>query len=245
MMRSLVAAGFVLGMVASTSQAAPFSGSVTFTLGTLAPIVSSGSGTGTSCGACASITIQPDGWGTTATLVTLAPTAAAPLTALQGAISNPACNFGGMGGPGGGVGGACGLGGTVNALVANAPFLVVPLSGIGQNGRVAFGPYISYIDAQSWTTGTATATVNGVPVVTDNGAPEPNTMGYDNRDGSGVGTVKLVAPAGLMSVLGGNFPLYVTMTLTFVSAPEPGTVLLLGSGVVGLVVLGQRRRRKA
>ena len=181
------------------------------------------------------------------TLITLSPTAAAPLSALSGTLVNPACTFASNGGNAGGVGGACGLGGTINALVNNAPFLVVPLAILGNNGRLTFGPYGSYIDAKDWTTAATSITVNGVPLTTNN-ATTPGavwtTAGYDNRV-AGVGTVKLVAPGGLMSVLGGNFPLYVSMTLTFVSAPEPGTLLLLGSGVVGLAVLGHRRRRKA
>jgi len=239
MLKSLVAAGFVLGLVTSTSQAAPFTGNVSFALGTLPSIVASGGGTATSCGACSSLTIAPAAWGSAMTLITLAPTAAAPLSALSGTIVNPACNFGGMGGNAGGVGGACGLGGTINALVNGQPFLVVPLAIIGQNGRLTFGPFGSYIDGQAWTTGTATATVNG-------GAVADGTMvGYDNRDGAGNGTIKLVAPGGLMSTLGGNFPLLVSMTITISGVPEPGTLLLLGSGVVGLAVLGNRRRRQA
>ncbi len=42
-----------------------------------------------------------------------------------------------------------------------------------------------------------------------------------------------------MSTLGGPFPLFVSMTLNFV--PEPGTLLLLGSGIAGLAIVGRKR----
>ena len=123
---------------------------------------------------------------------------------------------------------------------------MVPLSPLGKNSN--FGPFGfgSSIWAQAWTTGLATVTINGVSQTTGNvtspGVPIL-TAGYDNRTAGGNGTVKLVAPAGLMSTLGGNLLLFVTLTLTI---HEPGTLLLLlGSGVVGLAVLGHRRRRKA
>ena len=243
MVRSLVAAGFVLGMVASTSHAGPFIGGVGFSLAGLAPLGAVGAGSSSvSTTAPNQITIATAGWAATGpVLITLAPTAAAPLTALNIRLTAPGpCSF-----TGANLGGSCALGGTANALVGGAAFLVVPLSGLGMNGRVAFGPYGSYVDAKDWTTGVTGVTVNGVTLTTGN-ATVPGalilTAGYDNRTAGGLGTVKLVAPAGLMSTLGGNLPLFVTLTLTI---PEPGTLLLLGSGVVGLAVLGHRRRRKA
>jgi hypothetical protein len=245
MMRSLVAAAFVLGMVASTSHAAPFTGGVGFSLAGLAPLAAVGAGSGVSTTAPNQITIATAAWAQTGPLlITIAPTAAAPLTALNVVLTAPGpCAF-----TGANLGGSCGLGGTANALVGGAPFLVVPLGGLGVNGRVAFGPYGSYIDAKDWTTALTAVTVNGVTLTTNNATtpgPAIFTAGYDNRTPGGAGTVKLVAPAGLMSTLGGNLPLFVTLTLTYAAAPEPGTLRLLGSGGVGLAVLGPRRRRKA
>ncbi len=233
-LKIISAAGLTMALVTS-AQAAPFTGSVSFGLSTLPPVVASGSGNGNSPGP---VTIATTAWAATGpNLITLNPTAAAPLTALNVLLSAP--------GPCAALPGSCPLGGTSNALVGGAPFLVVPLSGLGQVGRIKFGPYGSFIDAQAWTTGVATATVAGVGLTTGN-ATSPGglaqTTGYDNRDAGGNGVVKLVAPAGLMSTLGGNLPLYVSMTLDFV--PEPGQLLLMGSGIASLVLLGLMRLRR-
>ena len=234
LLKIVLAAGLAMALAAS-AQAAQFQNStVSYGLSTLPPLVATGSGSGVSTPAL--VTIATAGWAVTGpTLITLAPTAAAPLSALNILLTAPGpCTFTGLGGP-------CALGGTANALVGGAPFLIVPLSGMGQAGRVGFGPYGSYIDAQSWTAATATPTVGGSPVLDDYGVPF-YTTGYDARTPGGFGVVKLVAPGGLMSTLGGDLPLFVSMTLNFV--PEPGTLLLVGSGVAGLAMLGRKRMRR-
>ena len=57
------------------------------------------------------------------------------------------------------------------------------------------------------------------------------------------GMVTLVAPLRVDTgpAVSGGIPLTGKMTLSFV--PEPGTMLLLVSGAVGLVLLGHRRMR--
>jgi hypothetical protein len=230
LLKFISAAGLALAL-ASSAQALQFTNStVSFGLSSLPPLVATGTGSGNSPGP---VTILTPAWAATGpVLITLAPTAAAPLTALNIVLTAP--------GPCAALPGSCPLAGTSNALVGGAPFLVVPLSGLGVAGRISFGPYGSYIDAQPWTTGVASPTVGGVPITDGYGAPI-QTTGYDNRTPGGAGVVKLVAPAGLMSTLGGNLPLNVIMTLNFI--PEPGTLLLLGSGVAGLAILGRKRQR--
>ena len=231
--------------LATSAQAAQFSGNASYALSTLPGLVASGSGSGVSTSAL--VTIATTAWASAGpTLITLAPTAAAPLSALNIVLTAPGpCSFTASGGQGGGFGGACALGGTANALVGGAPFLIVPFTvggqGIGVGGRIAFGGYGSYIDGQPWTTGQVPVTINGVTLTTENGADIFMT-GSDNRDGAGNGVIRLVSPAGLMSALGGAFPLFVSMELDFV--PEPGGLLLMGSGIATLVLLGSRRMRR-
>ena len=232
------AAGLAMALAIS-AQAAPFTGNVSYGLSTLTPLVASGSGSGASTVGPNLITLPSPAFAATGpVLITLDPTAAAPLTGLNillTALAN--CSF--TGSP---IGGSCPLGGTANALVGYNPFLIVPLSGMGVAGRQTFGPYGSWIDAQPWIAATATATVGGVPLTTEGTAMALHqTTGYDARTAGGAGIVKLVAPGGLMSTLGGDLPLFVSMTLNFV--PEPGMPLLLVSGIAGAVVLGRRRMR--
>ena len=243
LMKFISAVGLAMALAAS-SQATPYVGGASFALATLPGLVAAGSGTGASLPNLVTINWTAAG-AIGPVLITLAPTAAAPLSALNILLTAPGpCSFAGT--P---VGGACPLGGTANALVAGAPFLIVPLSGLGVAGRVGFGPYGSYIDAQSWIAATAVATINGAPMTTTVTTPGGGAtivpvadFGYDARTPGGLGTVKLVAPAGLMSTLGGNLPLFVQLTLTFV--PEPGTLLLLGSGIAGLAIIGRKRMRR-
>jgi hypothetical protein len=128
----------------------------------------------------------------------------------------------------------------VNVLAHDHAFMIVPLSGLGVAGQVRFGPYGSLINAQPWVAATATVTAYSGPLYT--GGVRIQTTGYENRTPGGVGTVKLVAPAGLMSTLAGNLPIFISMKLTFI--PEPGTLLLLGLGVAGLAAAGRRRRAR-
>ncbi|MCP5060776.1 MAG: PEP-CTERM sorting domain-containing protein [bacterium] len=132
--------------------------------------------------------------------------------------------------------------------------MVVPASPLGGSTRFRFGPYGRYIDPQVWTTGVATITINGAPLTTGN-ATLPGAVltmaGYDIRTAGGAGTVQLVAPAGLMSTLEGDFPLFVSMTLVvntyeepWIPVPEPGTLLLLGSGSLGLGLFGRKKQQE-
>lgn len=241
--------------LATSAQALQFQGQVSFSLSTLPALVVSGSGWGMSIA-----TPPKPGPGVLGDVVTITsypptyplPWAASgpvriglgatgfPVSAISISLVAPGpCSF--TDAPGNALGGPCALGGAFSAWVAGAPFLVVPLSGLGVAARVGIGPHGSYFDAQSWQTGIATVTINGVPLTT-NGVPI-TTVGYDNRTTlAGYGTVKLVAPAGLMSTLSGNLPLFASMKLTFV--PEPGELLLLGSGIASLALLGLMRMRR-
>jgi hypothetical protein len=98
------------------------------------------------------------------------------------------------------------------------------------------------VDFYAWTPHTLTFTGLTSKYVA---LPTPTVvaMGSVNLNGAGGGTVTLVSPSKI-SIDG---PLaqrrtagFTSLTLTY--APEPSTLLLLGAGVVGLVLVGSRKR---
>ena len=152
--------------------------------------------------------------------------------------------------PGGGLGGPGALAGTFFINVLGLFNLEVPLDPVGSTGaagqRVA-GSIAVTVLGTGWTTGTVQVT--GVSTLT---TPTSNTdvvntvtlAGYDNRTPGHVGRVLLVSPFKVITNAAGNLPGLAWQTLDFAGVvPEPGTLGLLATAMVTLVLLGMRRRR--
>jgi hypothetical protein len=125
-------------------------------------------------------------------------------------------------------------------------------TGVGVGGLITVGgagPVRVSLINSPWQIGTATrlvSTANGVVITRMFGGfihgPASNTSSTAKTSG----VIQLVTPIQvLVKGIGGNtkkLSLFTTITLHFV--PEPGLMLLLGSGVVGLALLGRSRMRK-
>jgi len=92
----------------------------------------------------------------------------------------------------------------------------------------------------SWTVGTFTFTG-----LTSKGEalPDVTAQGSFNLDANGAGTVTLVSPS-IVDIDGSlaqrRTASFTALVMNFV--PEPGTLLLLGAGALGLVLMGSRKR---
>ncbi len=163
-----------------------------------------------------------------------------------------------------------GIAGLVNVfLFVGIPllFLAIPLSvGVSGSSIVSTSnPLVGAVNVTAtflaWTPGTVTVTGQFGTTTTTGTATNMTValgtatfMGSFNLTAGGAGTVTLVSPTITAICAGGpagacdgstqsNRTAGATsLTLNFTSAPEPGTLLLLGAGLVGLAAVGRSRR---
>lgn len=151
-----------------------------------------------------------------------------------GSFSGPTAPFTGSGGvslSGGGIGGAMPVLGV--AQVKGALAINVPLSNVGAGGSVNAGGIV--VAGAPWTTGVAMVTTTG-PVMSMFSA----TGTVSGPLGAPGSSITLVTPAHINAAGLTRIAAFAQLTLNFV--PEPGTLLLLGAGVVGLAAVGRSRK---
>jgi len=218
-----------------------YTGSISVAITGIAPIVFSGGGTATvnnsaGAGHLQALNVAASDVGISGFVLPVTDPAAFPIGGLQVTANNGTGNFGGSGGAGFGgvmplVGGTkvC-LFGPCSLAVAN---ITVPLGVVGGGGvtTVKGAVNVTVIGAP-WTTGTA---VIGTLTAMGGVSPLSNT-------GNPSGVVTLVTPVFISTNIGASavLPAFGTFALHFV--PEPGTLMLLGSGIAGLVAFGRSRR---
>ena len=125
-------------------------------------------------------------------------------------------------------------------------------TGLGVGGILTLGKYqsirISLINGP-WTLGTVSGTLQtheGAFITRSKAGFAHGANSNNSTTASPSGVIQLIAPQQVItSGIAGNstaLTLFATLTLHFI--PEPGLLLLIGSGVVGLGLLGRSRMKK-
>jgi hypothetical protein len=243
----VVGAGLVLAQGAQAG--ALVLAQMTLALGTLPPATfvatytvgdAMGSASGSGAGAAWGIVAGAVPGGTTT--ATVPSSAAPPITQIQFIVN---------GNPGAGAFAAssnvtAAVTGTANIKAfGGLTLLGVPLT-VGQPSTIQ-PPVVSGIGitgtANQWTT--KTTTVN-LLTPTDNGATQATRMGANGLVNGG-GTVVLVSALNVVTNVAGQLPAFATLVLQYVPddvVAEPGTLLLLGSGIAGLIGIGRKKMQK-
>ncbi len=265
----LAAIAIALG-AAGQSQAVslPYSGSLQFGVGAIEPVTLTGGGTaivnGTGPGGhLSSLAINAGDIAGTASVVVYN---AAPISGIlfagggtaihlpnsfgyflvTGSASNGVGEFGSLSEPGNNFAGVMAFNGAAIVCLFGpcsgfpGANLAVPISPVGQGGT-------------SIATGAVNITAIGAPWFKNTAIIADSTaMGFQHGPGSattssaaqGSGVVSLVSPVFISTSLDAFpvVPTFARFTIHFI--PEPGTLLLVGSGIAGLAIIGRRRMNK-
>ena len=242
--RLLVAMALVsLGFSAGPALAVPlaFTGSLAVKISGLDPVEIAGAGTATINGSSSGghlnqLFVPAAAFATAAFVLPVTDPAAFPIGGVQVTAANGPGNFAAT--TGGGFGGVMPVFGLAKACLVGACStaagnLSVPLSVVGVGGAVtAVGLANVTVIGAPWTVKTATV---GASTMMGNASPVSNT-------GAPSGNLTLVTPIFISTNIPGQvLTAFAILTLHFV--PEPSTVLLLGSGVLGLVAFGRSKLR--
>jgi hypothetical protein len=234
----VAAAALALG-VSAPAQAAPVSvtGALSIAVGTLPPIVL------TIPSATVDVTggTMTVGAGLAGVTGLFVPITGFPLNLITGIVVTAANGAGSFFVPAPADGGAANIpggafGGIMPVLgvaqVKGALAINVPLSNVGAGGSVNAGGIV--VEGAPWTT--------GVGMVTTTAAPMAMATVVGGMVGPLAGlssTVTLVSPAHINAAGLTRIGTIAALSLHFI--PEPGTALLLGAGIAGLVALGRKR----
>jgi hypothetical protein len=241
----LAVGALALGTVQAQAAVLPFTGALAISIAGLSPLVAVGGGavvttqTGNHLDGFA---IASSPFNVTGQVIPVTDPAAAPIKGIQGTIHNGAGSFAGavLAGPMAvnGVAKVC-LFKACSIATAN---ISVPLSVIGAGGAIAVpsgttsaSVAVTVVGAP-WTAGTA-----AVGTVTQMGFQHGPASGTSST-AQGSGAIRLVTPIFISTNIGASavVPGFGFLDLHFV--PEPGTLLLLGSGIAGLVLFGRSKR---
>ncbi len=264
----VVAAMFFVGAAGEASAATlPWNGTFTIEFGTVAPIVANGTGVATlngsgglghlstlrvaggiTGGATIPLT-DPDN----STLVTLVATANLGTGTLNG-ISGGAPLTGTPTIPVSGLVQLCIVASNCGVTIP-IPLTINGTQGVGLGGQYTVNTFASpanafkvSVVAAPWTLGTASVT----SIPTDNGGTSTATargfvhgpVSGTSNTATGSGVIQVVTPVRVTTSMNPpNNVLAVLGILRLHLIPEPGLILLLGSGVAGLVLLGRSRYR--
>jgi hypothetical protein len=243
----VIAAGLVVVAAAGQAHAAAlgFTGSIAVQIATLDPVVIPGSGTATVNGSSGpghltGLGIPASPFAVTNFLLPVTDPGAAPIAGVLVNAHNATAAFAGSGGAG--FGGTMAILGSAKVCLYavcgssyNIANLTVPLSVVGAGAFVSvMGAVNLTVIGAPWTTGTAAI---GATTVMGGVSPLSNT-------GQASGSVTLVTPVFISTNIPPSsiVPAFGIVSLHFV--PEPGTLVLLGSGIAGLVAFGRSRARK-